>query len=208
MLQLMVVGEEAGLSVDVTVSPTKARIGRSVPYDEICRRGARALGPHRGRGVATPRSVRVSPIAERITIRVMRLYVRSLFVFVMGVTVHPGCSATSAPQCGAIAMVLPVITVTDAATAQLICDATVIAKCGDAGAELVAFGPNGYNNDATVSGCHYGPGLQGVCDVATIYVSKPGYKTEIVPDVEVRYSPRCPGPIPDPQQVSVAMEPG
>jgi len=140
----------------------------------------------------------------------MRLYLRSAFV--LGVIVHPGCSATSASespvQCGAIALALPSITITDAATAQPICDAMVTARCGDAGTELVAFGPNGYKVDAAVAGCQYGPGLQGICEVATIEISKPGYKTVTVPDVEVRHSMSCPGPIPDRQEISVAMTPG
>ncbi len=123
----------------------------------------------------------------------------------MAISAHSGCS--EADTCGAIAVVVPVITVTDGTTGKPICDATVIASCADGGAALVAFGPGGYPVDAAVSGCHYGPGLQNGCDVSTVTVSKTGYKTVTVPNVEVRSSTHCPGPIPDAQQVGVALEP-
>ncbi len=92
-----------------------------------------------------------------------------------------------------------------------ICDATVTARCGDGGATLAAFGPSGNETDATVPGCHYGPGIIRLCGeeqpiVATVSVSKDGYKTITVPDVEARQSTRCPGPDPEAQQVSVALE--
>ncbi len=109
-------------------------------------------------------------------------------------------------------MVEPVITITDATTGESICDATVVARCGDAGATLVAFGPSGNETDATVPGCHYGLGIIRLCDaelsiVATVYVSKHGYNAVTVPDVEVRQSTQCPAPDPEAQQVNVALEP-
>jgi hypothetical protein len=109
-------------------------------------------------------------------------------------------------------MVEPLITITDATTGKSICDATIIARCGDAGATLVAFGPSGNETDATVPGCHYGPGIISLCAkelpiVATVSVSKEGYNTVTVPDVEVRQSTQCPGPVPDAQQANVALEP-
>ena len=134
----------------------------------------------------------------------MRVWLRSALVLV---AVHSGCSTPG--QCGTIAAALPVITVTDAATGQPVCDATVVAQCGDAGATLVAFGPDGYVVDANVPGCQYGPGLQATCSgAATISISKTGYKSATVSNVAVRYSAHCPGPIPDPQRVGVALEPG
>jgi hypothetical protein len=136
---------------------------------------------------------------------------RSVLACAMGISVHTGCSSET-DTCGTIAVVVPVITVTDGATGKPICDATVTASCVDGGADggaaLVAFGPVGYPVDAAVPGCHYGPGLQSVCDLSTVSVSKTGYKPVTVSEVEVRYSTHCPGPIPDAQQVGVALEPG
>jgi hypothetical protein len=131
---------------------------------------------------------------------------------VMGATVLLGCSPTPGPPCDVISMVEPVITITDATTGKSICDADVIARCGDGGGTLVAFGPSGNETDATVPGCHYGPGLISLCDeelsiVATVSVSKHGYNAVTVPDVEVRQSTQCPGPDPEAQQVHVALEP-
>jgi len=114
---------------------------------------------------------------------------------------------TPPAQCGAIAVVTPVITVTDADTGSPICDAVVVAACGDAGATLSAYGPDGYLVDASVEGCHYGPTLQTVCSQsATLTISQPGYETKTV-SVETRYS-GCPGPIPEAQQVNVALKHG
>jgi hypothetical protein len=130
---------------------------------------------------------------------------RSVFACAMAISAHSGCG--SEDTCNAIAVVVPVITVTDGTTGKPICDATVMASCADGGAALVAFGPGGYPVDAAVPGCNYGPGLQNGCDVSTVTASKTGYKTVTVPNVEVRYSTHCPGPIPDAQQVGVALEP-
>jgi hypothetical protein len=57
-------------------------------------------------------------------------------------------------QCGAIAIVSPVITITNSAQ-QPICDATVIATCADsdAGAAVAALGPDGYPVDASAADC-------------------------------------------------------
>jgi hypothetical protein len=121
----------------------------------------------------------------------------------IAIATHTGCSTPA--TCGAIVSVLPVITVADAATGQPICDALVTASCSDGGLTLAPFGPNGYEVDATVPGCKYGPGLQNGCDKATISVSKSGYETVTVPDVEVRYSTHCPGPVPDAQQVRIEL---
>jgi len=55
----------------------------------------------------------------------------------------------------------------------------------------------------------YGPGLQAACDgAATVQISKAGYKTVAVPNIAVRFSAHCPGPPPDPERVSIALEPG
>ena len=130
----------------------------------------------------------------------------------MGATAHLGCSPTPSPPCDVISVVEPVITITDATTGKSICDATVTARWGDGSATLVAFGPSGNETDATVPGCHYGPGILRLCGeeqpiVATVSVSKDGYNTITVPDVEVRQSTQCPGPDPEAQQVNVALEP-
>jgi hypothetical protein len=136
----------------------------------------------------------------------MRLYPRGVLALCVSLALYPGCSTTN--QCGAIAAIAPVITITNADSGQPICDATVVAQCGDAGATLVAFGPNGYEVDATVPGCQYGVGLLNACDgAATIQISKAGYRSVSVPNVATRFSAHCPGPIPDPQRVSVALEP-
>lgn len=56
-------------------------------------------------------------------------------------------------------------------------------------------------------GCQYGPGLQSVCDMASLTITKPGYQSFTVPEVEIRHSTHCPGPDPDAQKVSVALNP-
>jgi hypothetical protein len=110
-------------------------------------------------------------------------------------------------SCAGAVVVAPVIAVTDAATGAPICDARVVATCGDGGVTLVVFGPKGYEVDgAALRGCHYGPGIERVCEIATLTVSKAGYATATVPGVEVRHSATCPGPPPDAQAVSVALE--
>jgi len=123
-------------------------------------------------------------------------------------------------QCGLIAEVGPQITITDATTGADICDAAVVARCGDAGAAIQAFGLRGYEVDAAATSCVYGASLWSACTdavpiskpdyiavVATVTVSKLGYETAVVPDVEERLSKSCPGPIPDAQIVSVALKP-
>jgi hypothetical protein len=140
----------------------------------------------------------------------MRRCQQWMLVLTLGFAAIAGCSATSA-NCNIISIAPPVITITDAATGQSICDATVVAQCDDApdaGITLTAVAANGYLIDAAVPGCHYGADLQPICDHAyTIYVSKTGYEPLTVADVEIRSSTQCPGPEPDAQQVNVMLEP-
>ena len=106
-------------------------------------------------------------------------WARSVFACAMAISAYSGCD--SEDTCGAIAVVVPVITVADGTTRKPICDATVMAICADGGAALVAFGPGGYPVDAAVPGCNYGPGLQNGCDVSTVTVSKTGYRRSPCP---------------------------
>jgi hypothetical protein len=139
----------------------------------------------------------------------MRAGRQSVFVLLVGIAFYPACGSKTlgtTTQCDGIAIVTPIITITDAATGQPICDATVTAQCGDAMDTLVAYGPDDYPTDASIQGCHYGPGLQFGCESA-VSIAKAGYQTISVPNVEVRNSRSCPGPVPEAQQVSVSLKP-
>lgn len=141
----------------------------------------------------------------------------SVLIWVVGIgmmacTISSSTSTDSMQtECGAIAKIPPVITLTDSATEEPICDATVVAECTDvdAGARLLAYGPSGRAVDASIAGCSYGAGLLQVhaCYVFTVSISKPGYQSATLPNVEVRTSQHCPGPIPDPQRLTVALQP-
>jgi hypothetical protein len=119
------------------------------------------------------------------------------------------CSPAPAPPCGAIVEAIPEITVTDSVTGESICDATVTAQCNDAGATLHPFGPKGFRIDAAVPGCKYGPGIQTLykCTVFTVTIAKSGYRTQVLTDIEARFSKSCPGPVPEPQVTSVKLVP-
>ncbi|MEO8900630.1 MAG: hypothetical protein ABI488_03245 [Polyangiaceae bacterium] len=43
--------------------------------------------------------------------------------------------------------------------------------------------------------------------MASLTITKPGYQSFTVPEVEIRHSTHCPGPDPDAQKVSVALNP-
>ena len=130
--------------------------------------------------------------------------------------VSQGCSASPPPPCGAIAVINPVITVTDAADGHPICDAMVVATCAGASGTLVAFA-GGHGVDASVPGCDYGPGLDNVCErgtgpipwtdrVASVTVTKSGYATQAIANIAPKYG-GCVnlGPFPEPQKVRVEL---
>lgn len=129
------------------------------------------------------------------------------FALVVGAALPTGCESRPGTCSGAV-FVGPEITVTDSATGKPVCDATVVARCSDAGFTLFAEAPDGFRVDAAISGCRYGGRLASVteCSVFTVTVSKPGYEPVTLDDVEVRHSTSCPGPAPDPQQRSVALK--
>lgn len=127
-------------------------------------------------------------------------------IWLAGVYMMACTTDNKQPECLLIVVVSPVITITNSAQ-QPICDATVVAKCTgvDAGTTIAALGPDGYPVDAAAADCTYGLYVPD-CNSFTLFISHPDYQATTVPNVEIRYSQHCPGPIPDPQRVDVELE--
>lgn len=108
-----------------------------------------------------------------------------------------GCTSTS---CSASGLVYPVITVTDA-QGRPICDANVIVVAGDASSMPLEATPASDGG----GGCTYRWETFGYAGTFVLQVSKAGYQSVTLTDVEVRGAP-CNGDLPSAQQVDVTLK--